>query len=97
MFFVYILRSVQVDIFYVGHTDDLAKRIREHQTGRSPYTRTRGPWELVHVEVFSTRAEAMKREREIKSRKSRRYIETLVKESNGKWRLFLSEKDDRVG
>ena len=97
MYFVYILRSIPVGIFYVGHTDDLANRIREHQTGRSPFTRTRGPWELVYVEVFSTRGEAMKREREIKSRKSRRYIERLVNQSKGKWRSLLGEKDDQVG
>ena len=97
MFFVYVLRSIQVDVFYVGHTDDLAKRIGEHQAGRSPYTKTRGPWELVYVEVFSTRSEAMRREGEIKGRKSRRYIERLVKQSQGKWRLLQGVRDNKVG
>jgi len=78
MFFVYILQSVTTRRFYVGHTDDLAQRVAEHNAGRSPYTKGRGPWVLVCVEAFSTRAEAMKREREIKARKSRRYIEKLV-------------------
>ena len=97
MFFVYILRSEQFGIFYVGHTDDLDKRVGEHQAGRSPYTKFRGPWKLVYVEVFSTRGEAMRREGEIKRRKSRRYIERLVSQSNGSWRVLLSKRVGEVG
>jgi len=68
MFFVYILKSTYDGMFYVGHTEDLRQRMREHSEGRSRFTRTRGPWELVFAEVVSSRSEAMKREKEIRRR-----------------------------
>jgi len=88
---------MRLNIFYVGHTDDLTQRIREHQTGRSRFTASRGPWKLIYIEVFSTRSEAMKRERKIKSRKSRRYIERLLEMSDGAWRKLVKKQDLEVG
>ena len=67
MFTVYVLRSRSLRHFYTGQTARLEERIEEHQLGLSPSTKGRGPWDLVHTEIFSTRAEAMKRERELKS------------------------------
>ena len=80
MYNVYILRSKKDGRYYVGHTDDLERRMMEHENGKSPYTRNRGPWILVKVEEYETRSEAMKREREIKRRKSRGYIDRLIEE-----------------
>ena len=80
MFVVYIIRSESRGIFYVGHTEDLEQRIEEHNGGRSHYTKGRGPWEVVYREEVGTRSAAMKREAEIKGRKSKRFIERLVSE-----------------
>ena len=65
---VYILRSLQDGSLYVGHTNDLQRRIEQHNNpnGKS-YTAKRGPWELAYVEEQPTRAEAMARERFLKS------------------------------
>jgi len=76
-FAVYILRSKTSGRFYVGHTDNLLDRLTRHNAGRSLATKGKGPFELVHVEYYSTRAQAAGREREIKARKSRHYIERL--------------------
>jgi putative endonuclease len=81
MFFAYIVQSLASGRFYIGHSDDVDQRVEDHNTGRSHYTKGRGPWELVYAEAFRTRAEAMSREREIKKRKSKRYIEKLIKKS----------------
>ncbi len=97
MFFVYILRSVRLQIFYVGHTNDLAKRMHEHRIGRSPFTSVRGPWELVYAESYPTRAEAMKREKEIKKRKNKRFIVNLIEKSDGAWRDRAAQLDSNVG
>ena len=53
---------------YTGIALDLEKRIEEHNTGKggANYTRSRRPVQLVHVEEFSTRSEATKREYELK-------------------------------
>jgi putative endonuclease len=78
---VYVLRSASNGRFYVGHTENLAKRIFEHNNNRTLSIRNRGPWELFYSEEFRTRGAAMKREREIKKMKSHRYIESLARAS----------------
>ncbi|MBT1706577.1 GIY-YIG nuclease family protein, partial [Chryseosolibacter indicus] len=65
--------------YYVGHTDSIERRLEEHNTGRgSTFTSNCHPWTLVYQESFSTRLEATRREREIKNKKSRKYIEWLI-------------------
>ena len=77
-FVVYILQSRTSGRFYVGHTNSLPDRIRRHNAGRALASKGKGPFEVVHVESFPTRAEAVSREREIKSKKRRRYITDLI-------------------
>jgi putative endonuclease len=81
-FAVYILRSGTSGRFYIGHTDKLSRRIDQHNNpdyhGTKHTKRNTGPWKCVYVEEFNTRYEAMRREKEIKAKKSRRYIEYLI-------------------
>jgi putative endonuclease len=77
-FFVYILQSMKDFSFYIGQCDDLDRRMSKHFDGLSKYTASKGPWRLVYFEMISSRGEALKREKEIKSKKSRRYIEVLI-------------------
>ncbi|MFI5251648.1 MAG: GIY-YIG nuclease family protein [Bacteroidota bacterium] len=78
MFTTYILWSGALQKYYVGHTDNLKRRLEEHNTSRSVYTKTGIPWVLVYHQEFDTRKNAVRRELEIKKRKSRRYIERLI-------------------
>jgi predicted GIY-YIG superfamily endonuclease len=65
-FSVYLLRCADQS-YYVGHTDDLEKRITQHQRGEiAGYTTTRRPVRLVHAESFATREEALRAERQLK-------------------------------
>ena len=77
-FYVYILYSNRRDRYYVGSCDNLEKRIVDHNSGRSPYTKTGKPWVLKYHETHLNRSEARKRESEIKRKKSRKYIEYLI-------------------
>ncbi len=77
-FFVYILQN-ESGAFYIGQTNNLLDRLRRHNENRGKATRTKGPWSVVYQEIFLTRTEAVKREREIKARKSREYIYRLVR------------------
>lgn len=53
--------------FYTGWTNDMGKRLKAHNEGRgAKYTRGRRPVELVYLEVFETKQEAMRREASIK-------------------------------
>jgi putative endonuclease len=74
MFTVYILYSKSFDRYYVGYTNDLERRISEHNRKKGKFTDAGIPWILVHSELYSTKKEAMTRERFIKSRKSKSFI-----------------------
>ncbi|UCC99921.1 MAG: GIY-YIG nuclease family protein [Phycisphaerales bacterium] len=68
VYYVYILQSLKTGRLYIGHTDDLARRLGEHNTSRGgKYTRRTGPWKLVYYEQHPARSSAAKRERYLKS------------------------------
>ena len=77
-FFVYILQSKKDFSFYVGQCEDLDKRMSKHFDGFSKYTASKGPWRLVYFEMVSSRSAAIKKEKDIKSKKSRKYIQGLI-------------------
>lgn len=65
-FYVYILRCADGS-YYTGHTDDLERRVAEHQSGALPgYTHDRRPVELMWAQDFPTRIDALERERQVK-------------------------------
>ena len=76
MYHVYILYSTSRDRYYVGHSEDVQRRIAEHNIRKNLGA---NDWELKYTEQFATRAEAMKRETEIKNKKKRSYIEQLIR------------------
>jgi predicted GIY-YIG superfamily endonuclease len=66
-FFAYMLRCADQS-YYVGHTDDLEKRVREHQEGgKCAYTERRLPVQLVWSQEFAARPEALAAELRIKN------------------------------
>ena len=68
MFYVYILQSLKTKKLYVGHTDNLVRRLDEHNTSRGgKYTQQNGPWKLLYSEQHSNRSSAARRERYLKS------------------------------
>ena len=78
-FYVYILYTPLKNKYYIGFTGDLlSERIRKHNSNHKGFTGNIGDWELVYQEEFKTKSEAMKREKEIKSWKSRKIIEKLI-------------------
>ncbi|MCL4510703.1 MAG: GIY-YIG nuclease family protein [Bacteroidetes bacterium] len=68
-FYVYVLMSLKSKGFYIGQTNNLTDRLRRHNEGRVRSTKAWRPWSLVYFEKYETRAEAMRRERELKSLK----------------------------
>jgi putative endonuclease len=76
-FFVYVLRSLKDNKYYVGQTSNLEARIDYHNAGRQKSTKYRVPFKLVYYEELSSRMKAVKREKELKSGKGRDYIKTL--------------------
>jgi putative endonuclease len=72
------LFSSKINKFYVGVTENLKWRLERHNLGWGRYTKNGIPWKLVYHESFISKSEALKREKEIKNKKSRRYIESLI-------------------
>jgi len=79
IFYLYILQSFIDGTYYIGHTGDLKKRIKWHNAGYSLSTKAKRPWELVYQERYQTKREAQKREYELKRKKSRKYIEFIIR------------------
>jgi putative endonuclease len=78
MFQTYILYSDHLDRYYTGQTENLEERLQSHLSGISGFTSKAKDWIVVYAETFATREEAIKRESEIKRKKSRKYIEWLI-------------------
>jgi len=77
-YFVYILQSLKDGSFYVGECDDLDKRMPKHSDGMSKYSTSKRPLRLRYFELLPTRIKAIKREKEIKRKKSRKYLEHII-------------------
>ena len=76
---VYILRCKD-DTLYTGITDDLARRMAAHNSGKgAKYTRGRGPVEVVYTEVMESYSAALKREAAIKRLKRPEKMALLAK------------------
>jgi predicted GIY-YIG superfamily endonuclease len=83
MYQVYFLQSLRNGKFYIGHTDDLDRRVQEHNSGRGgQYTHQNGPWKLVYNEPHPDRSAAMKRENFLKNirgyKEKKRIIEMIT-------------------
>jgi putative endonuclease len=80
-FYSYVLRSSKNGILYKGSTQNLEKRLQTHNSGKVKFTSKNIPWELVISEEFSTRSEAVKREKWYKSGVGRDWINSKLQPS----------------
>ena len=79
MFYIYILQSLITKKYYIGSCNNLGIRLERHNKGAVKSTKAFVPWKFVYKEVFNSRKEAIARERQLKSWKSRMMIEKLIK------------------
>jgi len=79
MYYVYVLQSLKDKQFYVGYTDDLKNRLREHNSGRIVSTKDRRPLRLVYYEACLNQQDATKREKYLKTAWGKRYIKNRLK------------------
>ena len=75
MYITYILYSPKINKFYTGQTDDINRRLVEHNRGKTPFMATGIPWKMVYSKVHNNRAEAIKTEKFIKTRGAARFLE----------------------
>jgi len=76
---VYILYSAKLHKHYIGCTTEiLSERLRRHLSNHKGFTGKSSDWVIVYSEVFENRKLALKREKEIKSWKSKNKIQELI-------------------
>ena len=75
---VYVLRSVRNGRLYTGSTNDLVRRLNEHDAGQSRYTSQAGPFELVYQERQPDRLSARRRELFLKTGRGRDELRRLL-------------------
>jgi len=81
-YYVYILRCND-GTFYTGYTNNLKRRLKEHNNGKSKYCRGRRlPVKIEHFEIFKTQKSAMSREIEIKKMSRREKLKLIRINSN---------------
>jgi putative endonuclease len=68
MYFVYILKSLKDNDLYTGSTNNLSRRLKEHNEGKCFSTKTRIPFELIYHEAYKSESDARKREHNLKLR-----------------------------
>jgi len=79
MYYVYILLSERDQKRYMGFTQDLGRRIVEHNSGLVKSTKNRIPLKLIYFERFENKVEAMNREKFFKSGKGREFLNNILK------------------
>ena len=66
MFYVYIIQSENTKQIYIGYTNNLKRRLNQHNSNISFSTKNRGPWILIYSEVYRSRKDAKTREHRLK-------------------------------
>jgi len=79
MYFTYVLLSKKDGKFYVGHTDDLKKRLEEHNLGLVESTSLRRPLKLVYFEASLSLGDLVAREKYFKTGFGRRFLKGRLK------------------
>jgi len=79
-FYVYILYNKVKNYIYIGFTEDLKQRIKEHNNGYSKSTKAYLPLELIHYEAYRNIKDAKRREMYLKTNKGKTTILIMLKE-----------------
>ncbi len=78
MFYTYVLRSQQDNDLYVGWTDNLKRRVEQHNKGLVIATRNRRPFILEYYEACKDKEKAIAREKYFKTGFGRRYLKNRI-------------------
>ncbi|KKP66900.1 MAG: Excinuclease ABC C subunit domain protein [Candidatus Moranbacteria bacterium GW2011_GWF1_35_5] len=67
MFYLYIIKSKVKKYYYIGSTEDLRRRMVEHNQGKTKSIKHLTPFELIYYEAYAIKRLARKRELELKN------------------------------
>ncbi|OGH86238.1 MAG: hypothetical protein A2493_00670 [Candidatus Magasanikbacteria bacterium RIFOXYC12_FULL_33_11] len=81
MHYVYILKMSNEKL-YTGRSDDLKRRLNEHNNGRVKSTKNYRPLKLIYYEAFLEKEDSVRRELYLKTSTGKRMLKLLLKKSN---------------
>jgi putative endonuclease len=81
VYHVYVLRSELDGNFYAGYTEDIAKRLGAHNTGSVISTKSRRPLQLILVETFLSKYDALRRERYFKTNDGKKMLKFILRDT----------------
>jgi putative endonuclease len=78
LYFVYAIKSKSRNYLYVGLTNNVERRLDEHNQGKNKTTRSYRPFELILTEKYETRVQARKREKFLKNGSGKEFLKSIV-------------------
>jgi putative endonuclease len=79
MYYIYVLQSLKDSRFYTGYTNNLKRRLKEHNNGLVFSTKHKRPLKLIYYEYGGTEEDAIRRERCLKSGQGKKYLRMRLK------------------
>ena len=79
MYYVYVLLSLKDQKFYIGFSEDVKKRLEDHNAGRNTSTKYRRPFELIYYEAHSSKEDALRRENYFKTTKGKSTLRQMLR------------------
>ncbi len=92
MYFTYILISYDRKKTYTGSTNDVDRRLEEHNSGKNKFTKAFRPFEMLHLDRFDTLREAIQMEKFYKSITGRRRIKGFIEQ----WKITSGESATKI-
>ncbi|MFC1656510.1 GIY-YIG nuclease family protein [Patescibacteria group bacterium] len=80
MYYCYVLESKIDKNFYIGFTENLKQRLRDHNSGKNLSTQIRKPFNLIYYEAFLNKFDALRRERYFKTTKGKTSLKQILRE-----------------
>ncbi len=78
MYYIYILQSLKDPSYYIGYSSNVESRLKQHNQGKSKFTKGHRPYRVIHTESFQTKKEAKSKEQFIKRFKNiKKYLEMI--------------------
>jgi len=79
-YYVYVLQSLKDKELYVGYTNNLQRRFKEHNRRLNFSTKHGAPWKLIHYEAYLGEKDAQRREKYLKTSQGGRLLKRMLKE-----------------
>ena len=80
-YYVYVLYSEEQDIYYIGSSENPENRLKKHLSNHKGFTSKCKDWNICYSEIYQEKSEAIKRERQLKSWKSKVRIQQLIEKA----------------